>query len=103
VYLGELCPSSAAHDLENTGARRQGALAPQLPRATRSPEFPPVDFCTVMCFGGFLGAFQAFLLGSSSVLDHTPVHLEKPLIFENISGSTHLCVDLCVDPPIFQK
>jgi len=26
------------------GARRQGPLAPQLPRATRSPEFPSEDF-----------------------------------------------------------
>jgi len=86
---------------------RAAARGPQLPRATQSPEFSADEFCTVMCFGGFLGAFQVLFLGSSSVLDHTPFHLEKTLIFEKSvdrrTYATHLFVDLCVDPPIFQK
>jgi len=33
------------------GAQRQGALAPQLPHATQSLEFPSEDFRTVKIFG----------------------------------------------------
>jgi len=33
------------------GARRQGALAPQLPRATLSLEFPPGDLCICRVMG----------------------------------------------------
>ena len=53
---------------------RAAARGPQLPRATLSLEFPADDFCPVLYFGGFLGAFETLFSGSSSVLDHTPFH-----------------------------
>ena len=39
------------------GARRQGAVAPQLPRATRSPKLPSEDFGNVWGFGGLKKCF----------------------------------------------
>jgi len=39
------------------GARRQGALAPQLLRATRSSDFPLEDLCIYTDFGCFTGYF----------------------------------------------
>jgi len=42
------------------GARQQGALAPQLPRATRSSEFPSEHLFGFMDFGWSIGFFFFF-------------------------------------------
>jgi len=75
------------------GARRQGASAPQLPRATPSPESQPEDFCSVLCFGGFHGVIEILFPGFCFVLDHAPfppkIHFflkTRPTVVRGVRG-----------------
>jgi len=65
------------------GARRQGALAPQLPRATRSSEFPSEGFCTVLKFWGFHGTFRSSFPSSLVELDSAPFYPKKHVFRKN--------------------
>jgi len=72
------------------GARQQGALAPQLPRATRSSEFPSEHLFDFMDFGWSIGCFILFfqvITLVTIVRRFTP----KNIIFHFDVGSKHKC------------
>ena len=83
---------------DQRGARRQGALAPQLPRATRSPKFQLPFLGTVFrAVCGCLGGCDAFVCAAIAALT-TPSKTPKKHIFFKIGGSSHKSTYQCVDP-----
>jgi len=52
VNLTKFIASEGHNKFCQTSARQQRALAPQLPRATRSLEFPSVDLCAMCAIVG---------------------------------------------------
>jgi len=80
---------------KNTRARWQGALAPQLPRATRISEFPFEHLFSFMDFGWSTGCF---ILCFQPITLVTIAHLFTPknLFFKSTSDRS---INKSVDPP----